>query len=1141
MKILSINFKNINSLAGESRLSFTKAPFANTGVFAITGANGSGKSSILDAITLALYGETARFDQPAANVITQNASDAYAEVEFKLGATDYQSVWTARREPEADHQAVEMRLTRLSDGAVLATTPHAVCNTITDLTGMNFRNFTRSMLLAQNEFTAFLHALDSERMGILETLSGTDIYADFRNEITRAAGQAQQSIEATQQELAALSLQPPETLAAWAEDLQDFQAQVEDFKARQKVLEQQQEALKHTADLQLQVVEQKKRLKELQAQLNVTEQSLANIAIAKQALNFQDDLAALDDKQQALQQQKAAWNALQNELQFLREQLGDNPETPAKASALSFAEQHKTLDDIKFAINQARLDLQTDTALLQTSGSQLAEKKAGMEEAEAWLAENAKDAALVEQFPELAQLRNLRATLAELGEKHKNAAREAKKASADLTDTRHTLEKTKATIVKLKHELAAEEQAREALLQGYPAEKVDDLQQEQQARIKEFEQLLALAQDYHKLGQPGGGVFGLFGGKPQVPDDPDLLAVELLALQDNLKREENIKLALDSALHRETLVKKLLAERVYLVNGKPCPLCGSKEHPYLHTPPSLGNSAQALADQQLKLRNMTVSIDKLNKRIVLAQKNAEKNRAIRAQMDGIKATWVSLSNRLNTAGQDLDIERLADIKQRLQEEQDELKNILSLSKQYRQKTLNIAKITDLIGKNEAAVLVLQDTAEQLEAAQPGALQAQADALAVLSQCQQEEQALAATVLAQLAAVGEAMPSKGKEEALLDQLNSRRQAYQTHLFRRNSLGEDVTALTGQHATCQSRLVDLEEKLADLMGRLQGEEQIGVHLALVEKQQLIAEKERLLNDMEQQSITLQSALQARLQGSPFANFTELRKALQLLGEEPEFIRVKLAQQAQVDAKAQELEQVSAQLDHDFVIAETAPHPDEIYRQLTEVAEKCDIAQLEVQRLQRSLAQQTDRRQRHDELRIKLRQQELAAQPALAELALLENENGMAFRRRVQLRLADKLLARANALLEKISRRYYLRYDPEHEGLALMVEDTFQNNTRRPTKSLSGGESFVISLALALSLSELANNNKSVDSLFIDEGFGNLDGDSLSLVLSALEGLRAQGKTVGVISHVDAVKKRIKAQVQVVKKANGLAVLK
>ena len=101
--------------------------------------------------------------------------------------------------------------------------------------------------------------------------------------------------------------------------------------------------------------------------------------------------------------------------------------------------------------------------------------------------------------------------------------------------------------------------------------------------------------------------------------------------------------------------------------------------------------------------------------------------------------------------------------------------------------------------------------------------------------------------------------------------------------------------------------------------------------------------------------------------------------------------------------------------------------------------------------------------------------------------------------------------------------------------------KKNVRRLPKTLSGGESFIISLALALALAEMANNGHAVDSLFLDEGFGNLDAESLYLAMTTLEGLKTHGKTVGVISHIDAVRKRIKTQIEMTKKPNGLSALK
>jgi exonuclease SbcC len=137
-----------------------------------------------------------------------------------------------------------------------------------------------------------------------------------------------------------------------------------------------------------------------------------------------------------------------------------------------------------------------------------------------------------------------------------------------------------------------------------------------------------------------------------------------------------------------------------------------------------------------------------------------------------------------------------------------------------------------------------------------------------------------------------------------------------------------------------------------------------------------------------------------------------------------------------------------------------------------------------------------------------------------------------------MADRLLETANLFLNKISGRYILHKKKSEQGLALEIEDTYQKNIRRLPKTLSGGESFVVSLSLALSLSEQANNGKSVDTLFLDEGFGNLDEEALYMVMSTLKSLKAHGKTVGVISHVKGVMDRIDTRIEMKKEANGLS---
>ena len=124
---------------------------------------------------------------------------------------------------------------------------------------------------------------------------------------------------------------------------------------------------------------------------------------------------------------------------------------------------------------------------------------------------------------------------------------------------------------------------------------------------------------------------------------------------------------------------------------------------------------------------------------------------------------------------------------------------------------------------------------------------------------------------------------------------------------------------------------------------------------------------------------------------------------------------------------------------------------------------------------------------------------------------------------------MVAHANRQLQKMSDRYILVRD-DSEPLELNVIDNYQAGEIRSTKNLSGGESFIASLALSLGLSSMASRNVRVDSLFLDEGFGTLDEDALETALETLSGLQQDGKLIGIISHVPALKERIGTQIQV-----------
>jgi len=155
------------------------------------------------------------------------------------------------------------------------------------------------------------------------------------------------------------------------------------------------------------------------------------------------------------------------------------------------------------------------------------------------------------------------------------------------------------------------------------------------------------------------------------------------------------------------------------------------------------------------------------------------------------------------------------------------------------------------------------------------------------------------------------------------------------------------------------------------------------------------------------------------------------------------------------------------------------------------------------------------------------------------LIGSADGKKFRNFAQGLTFEMMTKHANRQLRKMTDRYLLIRDAS-QPLELNVIDNYQAGEIRSTKNLSGGESFIVSLALALGLSSMASRNVRVDSLFLDEGFGTLDEDALETALETLAGLRRDGKLIGVISHVTALKERIGTQIQVIPGTGGRSTL-
>ena len=212
-----------------------------------------------------------------------------------------------------------------------------------------------------------------------------------------------------------------------------------------------------------------------------------------------------------------------------------------------------------------------------------------------------------------------------------------------------------------------------------------------------------------------------------------------------------------------------------------------------------------------------------------------------------------------------------------------------------------------------------------------------------------------------------------------------------------------------------------------------------------------------------------------------------------------------------------------------------------ELNELQNKIDELQKTIGSAEKELEINAANMKKHEDKIKDLEKKKDAFQVWVKLNEMVGSANGDKFAKFAQGITLDQLIYLANKHLEILSPRYELERGLEsNKLLEIEIVDGFQGDVVRPVSTLSGGESFIVSLALALGLSSLASQKISIDSLFLDEGFGTLDSDSLELALNALNQLQSSGKMVGVISHVEALKERIPLQIKVEPKGDGTSVL-
>ena len=1269
MKILRIGGKNLASLAGEFEVDFESEPLVSSGLFAISGPTGAGKSTLLDALCLALYDATPRLikgprvgnylpdvgDETLSvadrrTLMRRGTADAFAEVDF-VGNDEqrYRARWSVRRSRNRAAGALQpstMSLQQLPGLQPLGGTKTEVLAEVERRIGLSFEQFTRSVLLAQNEFSAFLRTDENERGELLETLTGSAVYSDIsrrayerwrveqeamrrltgrlqdqaplgpdaRTELDAEHAAAQAALTAAETRRAALERQ-----LRWHQELDRLRAgesqadgalaharaaadAAADRRRRLATLDAVQPARALVADLNRLAGEQR----QVQAQLAGSEHELARALDAQQQaarglMEAERKLEAAEDAQRAAAPQLDRAKALDATLDTL---------APAHAKARA------AQDGVRTESTQAQASLRTKTEELEAS-------RRALRDTTVWLAAHGTRELLGTQWTRwdqrLAQAEQAARQDATSAQALSAARAGAEQAAAMAQRTAHALS---ASVELLDVREAARRQAAEAL-DGIDA---DALRAERRSLDKRREHLASLDHTWQALRTQRGRL-------------ADLDAQATQATQARAKAQEGLDAAraagsaLDAAVTQaERMLKTAQLAcadgveklRGTLVDGDACPVCGGTEHPYRHQDDRLHAvledlSAELAARRAEQRANVDLqagqraAYDAAGERLAALARERDNLAAALAQLDAewadnplaadapdsdagtdARGRWLAAEQaalrkayaELETRDGDLRRAELArDAAQQAWDQANREHARLLDAAQTAQGTLARldADIAALAARREAAAATLAELLAELDPVlaeacgdgwqvqwqrdPAGWRQARAnearewnDQAARLARLQgaigtldAEHAALAARV----AHAGQRLVETEAEFARLDTDLAARRTERAELFEGRAARDVEQLLVGavnaareavntcqaaslQAAQAEARVREAQSLAARRITDLQGElADAGERLA-----QWIQDFDG--SDPTLESVANEQQLAALLQVGT-AWIAQERAALQELDtavrQATAVLIERRAQREQHERLREEVAPAQADLEQpDAPAGDGAPataqgtaqaqDADSVAAALRRAQTERDAAHEAAASLALRIREDEQRRERARSMMAEIERQR-AIEERWAKLAeLIGSADGKKFRNYAQQFTLDVLLGYANTHLAQLARRYRLERVVSTAGpsLALMVRDQDMGGEVRSVNSLSGGESFLVSLALALGLASLSSNRVKVESLFIDEGFGSLDSDTLGVAMDALDALQSLGRKVGVISHVQEMTERIATKVLV-----------
>ena len=1207
MQILKLSFENINSLKGAWTIDF-QAPDFRSGIFAIVGPTGSGKTTILDAICLALYGHTPRIGsitQNANEVMNRDCDSCRSSLEFQTLSGRYRATWSQKKQKNFDktgkYGQVVSTMEKFKDGCWIPITDGSKVTSkkqeVQKIIGLSFDQFKRSVMLSQGDFAAFLKSKPNERAQTLEQITGTQIYSLLSTKVYDLAEEQKKLFEDKQREVELSPVLDDAVVLTKQEQLKGITEEAKVLETQISKIEKESRWISETAELRNQFLRVKAELERLKENRNEFFRKENVVRLAEHAQNILPIFNTLIDKQSlredSIKEKSAAENELVNATKSLKEKDFNfkaaeealNNENLQKPKKLALFSQIEFLDaEISPLIKSSRLaqeekiKLENETSdckdHLNKAKEDIRKLEEDREKRDLERKEDIKGAFLYQRKDELRDCKitaeTLSAALADAEGKADKASETVKSQEKEAEALRIRKEKIASVIEADKVLLKEAEKRLSEILDG---KTLDELTQEQ----------LSFSEQIPLLEAVKSALKAVCDQKEEIVRQEDVMQRDSAELDNWSSKKEGYEKEIQSLTSRqeelEALVQidELTKVRAELKEGEPCPVCGSLEHPFAaNLPPEVATAKERLAvvkeestDLQKNQKEADRKIDVLKDRILVSEKRLKE---LRKNLDLAEEELTLKCGRAGLTREGVTEEAAAVLITK--------KESLLIDIKKR-----IAKARDAESKAAAAKEKIAGTTEELHRAEMVFSNAQTkfeSAKSLLAQAQTGREK-ARTELEQfwrktakeygsVITDGELfahnpelfkrwIAKAAKYEELLESCREIENSLAIKKGTLPGLVESVERLEKSSREKSDQAAELQTELKTK--QLQRDKLFGTKLVEIERKayerllsQLAEAKDQAYENLSK-ARSVQAAAEQRLKTaeqrsaeaeknllSAKTEWTDALKKEKFESEE-DWRRARLDSEA-INALHKEITDYKAQsrsAADRFSEADKKLAEKESQKLTDKSLEVLEAEKREASAEKEKLLEQKGELQKElktdEEARIKRAGIEDELKKLKHQVAvwdrlntLVGSSSGDKYRRYVQSLVLLTLLKNANVELTKLHSRY--RLAKGGGDMEIKVIDSDLADQERPTDNLSGGETFIVSLALALGLAQMASNNVRIDSLFLDEGFGTLDDDSLEKALNALSSLNAQGKTVGLISHVDQIKERIPSKIVVKRSA-------